>query len=133
MAKLRPLERNGTVTAGNAPGVNDGAAALILADAQYASEHGYEALATIVDHATVAWDSPYISLTPAMAARKLLDRTGLHARRHRGLGDQRGLLRGRDHVGATTRSSTSPRSTGSAARSRWVIRSARRARASSAR
>ncbi len=77
MAKLRPLERNGTVTAGNAPGVNDGAAAMILADAQYAAEHGYEALATIVEHATIAWDSPYISLTPAMAARKLLDRTGL--------------------------------------------------------
>ncbi len=77
MAKMRPLERNGTVTAANAPGVNDGAAAMILADAQYAAQHGYEALATIVEHATVAWDSPYISLTPAMAARKLLDRTGL--------------------------------------------------------
>jgi len=76
MAKLRPLERNGTVTAGNAPGVNDGAAALILADADYAAQHGYDPLATIVDHATVAWDSPYISLTPAMAARKLLDRSG---------------------------------------------------------
>ncbi len=76
MAKLRPLERNGTVTAGNAPGVNDGAAALILADAEYAAQHGYEALATVVDHATVAWDSPYISLTPAMAAHKLLERTG---------------------------------------------------------
>ncbi|MBV9055152.1 MAG: acetyl-CoA C-acyltransferase [Candidatus Eremiobacteraeota bacterium] len=75
MAKLRPLERNGTVTAGNAPGVNDGAAALILADADYAAQHGYEPLATIVEHATVAWDSPYICLTPAMAARKLLDRT----------------------------------------------------------
>ena len=34
-------------------------------------------LATIVDHATVAWDSPYIALTPAMAAQKLLDRAGL--------------------------------------------------------
>jgi acetyl-CoA C-acetyltransferase len=77
LAKLKPLERNGTVTAGNAPGVNDGAAALILADAGYAQEHGHTALATIVEHATVAWDSPYISLTPAMAARKLLDRTGL--------------------------------------------------------
>ncbi|MBV9028406.1 MAG: acetyl-CoA C-acyltransferase [Candidatus Eremiobacteraeota bacterium] len=76
MAKLRPLERNGSVTAGNAPGVNDGAAALILADADYAAQHGYEPLATIVEHATVAWDSPYICLTPAMAARKLLDRTG---------------------------------------------------------
>ena len=80
MAKLRPLERNGTVTAGNAPGVNDGAAALILADAQYAAEHGYEPLATIVEHATVAWDSPYISLTPAMAASKLLDRVGLETK-----------------------------------------------------
>ncbi|MBV8373167.1 MAG: hypothetical protein JOY69_07880, partial [Candidatus Eremiobacteraeota bacterium] len=77
MAKLRPLEKDGTITAGNAPGVNDGAAALILADADYAAQHGYEALATIVEHATVAWDSPYICLTPAMAAQKLLDRTGL--------------------------------------------------------
>lgn len=77
MAKLRPLEKDGTITAGNAPGVNDGAAALILADADYASQHGYEALATIVEHATVAWDSPYICLTPAMAAQKLLDKCGL--------------------------------------------------------
>ncbi len=77
MAKLRPLERNGTVTAGNAPGVNDGAAALILCDADYARERGYEPLATVVEHATVAWDSPYIALTPAMAAQKLLDRCGL--------------------------------------------------------
>jgi acetyl-CoA C-acetyltransferase len=77
MAKLRPLEKNGTVTAGNAPGVNDGSAAMVLADAGYAEQHGYESLATIVEHATIAWDSPYISLTPAMAARKLLDATGL--------------------------------------------------------
>jgi acetyl-CoA C-acetyltransferase len=77
MAKLRPLEKNGTVTAGNAPGVNDGAAAMILTDAEYAAQHGHEALATIVEHATVAWDSPYISLTPAMATRKLLDIAGL--------------------------------------------------------
>jgi acetyl-CoA C-acetyltransferase len=77
IGKLRPLEKDGTITAGNAPGVNDGAAALILADADYAAQRGYEAIATIVEHATVAWDSPYICLTPAMAAQKLLDRTGL--------------------------------------------------------
>jgi acetyl-CoA C-acetyltransferase len=77
MAKLKPLDKDGTITAGNAPGVNDGAAALIMADADYAAQHGYEAIATIVDHAGVAWDSPYICLTPAMAAQKLLDRTGL--------------------------------------------------------
>ena len=105
MAKLRPLERNGTVTAGNAPGVNDGAAALILADAEYAAQHGYEALATIVDHATVAWDSPYISLTPAMAAQKLLDRTGYGVSRHCRMGDQRGVLGRGDHVGAPARDS----------------------------
>ncbi len=77
MAKLKPLEPNGTITAANAPGVNDGAAALILADAQYAKDRRYEALATVLDHATVGWDSPYICLTPAMAAQKLMDRHGL--------------------------------------------------------
>jgi acetyl-CoA C-acetyltransferase len=77
MSRLRPIEKDGTITAANAPGVNDGAAALILADAEYAAQHGYDALATVVDHATVAWDSPYICLTPAMAAQKLMDRVGL--------------------------------------------------------
>jgi acetyl-CoA C-acetyltransferase len=77
MAKLKPLEKGGTVTAANAPGVNDGAAALILADADYARERGIAPLATIIDHASVGWDSPYICLTPAMATQKLLDRTGL--------------------------------------------------------
>jgi acetyl-CoA C-acetyltransferase len=77
MAKLPPLDRGGTVTAGNAPGVNDGAAALVLADPAYAKAERCEVLATIVDHATAAWDPPYLALTPAMAAQKLLDRHGL--------------------------------------------------------
>ncbi|HEY8313220.1 MAG TPA: thiolase family protein [Candidatus Baltobacteraceae bacterium] len=77
MAKLRPLEKDGTITAANAPGVNDGAAALVLATQEYAQSHGLQPLATILDHATVAWDSPYIALTPAMAAQKLLAKTGL--------------------------------------------------------
>ena len=77
MAKLKPLEKDGTITAANAPGVNDGAAALVVADAAWAKERGHEALATVVDHATVGWDSPYICLTPAMAAQKLMDRHGL--------------------------------------------------------
>ena len=80
MAKLKPLEKDGTITAANAPGVNDGAAAMILADARFAKERGHEAIATILDHATVGWDSPYICMTPAMAAEKLMDRHGLHAR-----------------------------------------------------
>jgi len=77
MAKLKPIDKDGTITAANAPGVNDGAAALVLASSEYARSHGHEALATILDHATVAWDSPYIALTPAMAAHKLLAKTGL--------------------------------------------------------
>ena len=77
MAKLKPLDKDGTITAGNAPGVNDGAGALILTSAQYAAAHGYKPIASVLDHATVAWDSPYIALTPAMAAQKLLAKTGL--------------------------------------------------------
>ena len=77
MAKLKPLEKDGTITAGNAPGVNDGAAALILASREYAAQHGRDILGTILDHATVGWDSPYIALTPAMAVQKLLHKTGV--------------------------------------------------------
>ncbi len=80
LAKLKPLDRDGTITAGNAPGVNDGAAALVLADARFAKERGHEALATIVDHAGVAWDSPYLALTPAMAAQKLMEKNGVNPR-----------------------------------------------------
>lgn len=77
MSKLKPIDKDGTITAANAPGVNDGAAALVLADEAWAKSHGHEALASILDHATVGWDSPYIALTPAMAAQKLLERNGL--------------------------------------------------------
>ncbi|GAC1598391.1 MAG: acetyl-CoA C-acetyltransferase [Candidatus Velthaea sp.] len=77
MAKLKALDKDGTVTAGNAPGVNDGAAALVLAHEDYARANGLESLATVIDHAGVAWDPPYLALTPAMAAQKLLDKHGL--------------------------------------------------------
>jgi acetyl-CoA C-acetyltransferase len=79
MAKLRPLDAGGTVTAGNAPGVNDGGAALVIAGESYARERGLEPLATIVDHATAAWDPAYLAIVPAMAVTKLLDRHGLSA------------------------------------------------------
>jgi len=77
MTKLKPIDAGGTVTAGNAPGVNDGAAALVLATAEYARGVGVEPLAEIVDHAGVAWDPPYLALVPAMAVQKLLEKTGL--------------------------------------------------------
>ncbi len=79
MAKLKPIDAGGTVTAGNAPGVNDGAAALVLSSPEYARSAGAEPLAEIVDHAGVAWDPPYLALVPAMAAQKLLDKQGLKA------------------------------------------------------
>jgi acetyl-CoA C-acetyltransferase len=77
LAKLAPLDKDGTVTAGNAPGVNDGAAALVLASEDYARGHGLEALGAIVDHADASWDPAYLALTPAMAAQLVLDKNGL--------------------------------------------------------
>jgi acetyl-CoA C-acetyltransferase len=77
LAKLKPLDAGGTITAGNAPGVNDGAAALVLTHEDYARANGLEALATIADHVSVGWDPPYLALVPAMAAQKLLDKHGL--------------------------------------------------------
>jgi acetyl-CoA C-acetyltransferase len=80
MAKLKPIDAGGTVTAGNAPGVNDGAAAVVLSSADYARSVGAEPIAEILDHAGVAWDPPYLALVPAMAAQTLLDRHGMAAR-----------------------------------------------------
>jgi acetyl-CoA C-acetyltransferase len=77
LAKLPPLDKDGTVTAGNAPGVNDGAAAVVLSSEDYARAHGLTPLAHIVDHADAAWDPAYLALTPAMAARKVLEKNNL--------------------------------------------------------
>jgi acetyl-CoA C-acetyltransferase len=77
MTKLQPLDKDGTVTAGNAPGVNDGAAAVVLASDEYARRNGHEPLGEIVAHAAAAWDPAYLALTPAMAVQKLLERQGL--------------------------------------------------------
>ncbi len=77
LAKLPPLDKDGTVTAGNAPGVNDGAAAVVLASDDYAKAHGLETLATFVDHADATWDPAYLALTPAMATQLVLERNNL--------------------------------------------------------
>ena len=78
MAKLKPaFAADGTVTAGNAPGVNDGAGALVVTSASWARERGLTPLATIVAHATSAWEVPYLAYTPALAARRALDKAGL--------------------------------------------------------
>jgi acetyl-CoA C-acetyltransferase len=73
LAKLKPLNPGGAITAGNAPGVNDGAAALVLADGEYVKAHGLKPLGRVLGHATAAWDPPFLPLTPALAAQKLLD------------------------------------------------------------
>jgi acetyl-CoA C-acetyltransferase len=68
---------DGTVTAGNAPGVNDGAGAMVVADPQWATDRGIAPLATILGHGSAAWDVPYLAYTPEMASRQALDRAGL--------------------------------------------------------
>jgi acetyl-CoA C-acetyltransferase len=78
LSKLKPIFlKEGTHTAGNAPGVNDGAGALVLSSDTWAKENGREILATIVAHAQVADDFPYLARTPANATRKALDKAGL--------------------------------------------------------
>jgi acetyl-CoA C-acetyltransferase len=77
LARLAPVfEANGTVTAGNAPPVNDGAAALVLMSKQEALRGGHKPMARIVGHAAVGAEASGISAAPALAIRKLLQRTG---------------------------------------------------------
>ena len=79
MAKLRPISEGGSHTAGNSPGVNDGAGALVLASEEWASGNGREVLATIVAQAAIADDFPYLARTPAKAAQVALKKAGLSA------------------------------------------------------
>jgi acetyl-CoA C-acetyltransferase len=69
--------KEGSHTAGNSPGVNDGAGALVLASDEWAEKNGSRPLATIVAQAQVADDFPYLARTPAVAARKALEKAGL--------------------------------------------------------
>ena len=78
MSKLKPLSgEGGTHTAGNAPGVNDGAGALVVASEEWAKANGKTPLAKIVAQAAVADDFPYLAKTPAKATRAALDKAGL--------------------------------------------------------
>jgi acetyl-CoA C-acetyltransferase len=71
--------KEGSHTAGNSPGVNDGAGALVLASDEWATQNGKEILGEIVGQAQVADDFPYLARTPANAAKKLLDKLGMQA------------------------------------------------------
>src|SRR6476620_6848622 len=78
LAKLKPAFTGaGTVTAGNAPGVNDGAAALVIASEEWATSNHRPILARILSHGEAAWDAPYLAKTPAMAGEIALDRASL--------------------------------------------------------
>src|SRR5215218_3815049 len=80
LAKLPGLVgKEGTHTAGNSPGVNDGAGALVVASDEWASANGKAALAEIVAHAQSANDFAYLATTPASAATKALAKAGLSA------------------------------------------------------
>ncbi len=69
--------KEGSHTAGNSPGVNDGAGALVLSSEEWAAANGKEVLAEIVTHAQSANDFAYLATTPASAAKKALEKAGL--------------------------------------------------------
>jgi acetyl-CoA C-acetyltransferase len=69
--------KEGSHTAGNSPGVNDGAGALVLSSEEWAAANGKEVLAEIVAHAQSANDFAYLATTPASAAKKALEKAGL--------------------------------------------------------
>src|ERR671935_591037 len=78
LSKLRgAFHKEGAHTAGNAPGVNDGAGALVLSSDEWAKSNSRQALATIVAQAAVADEFPYLARTPANAAKKALEKAGL--------------------------------------------------------
>ena len=77
LASLKPIfDPDGTTTAGNAPGVNDGASCVIVCSEEYARSRGLEPLATIVGQATVADDFAYLARTPAKAGALALEQAG---------------------------------------------------------
>jgi acetyl-CoA C-acetyltransferase len=78
LAKMKPaFDKNGTVTAGNASSLNDGAAAVVLMDKKAAAERGLKALGELVDYVVVGVDPKYMGIGPVPAVQQLLQRSGL--------------------------------------------------------
>ncbi len=78
LAKLPPVfKKGGTVTAGNASGVNDGAAALLVMDESYANELGLEPKVRVVSYASAGIDPAYMGLGPIPAIQKAVKRAGI--------------------------------------------------------
>ena len=80
LAKLKAVGGDdATHTAGNSPGVNDGAGAVIVASEEWAAENGREPIARVLAYGAVADDFPYLAKTPAKAAKLALDKIGKSA------------------------------------------------------
>jgi len=78
LARLRPaFTDDGTVTAGNASGINDAAAAVVLADAAFASNRGLQPLGRLVGYSHAGVEPRIMGMGPVPAVQKVLDRTGL--------------------------------------------------------
>lgn len=80
LGRLKPaFKQGGSVTAGNAPGLNDGAASLMVVSADFAQAHGLTPLAEIIDYATGGLAPEWVMMTPVPATQKLLTKLGWQA------------------------------------------------------
>ena len=80
LGKLKPaFKKDGSVTAGNAPGLNDGAASLMVVSEEFAQSHGLKPLAEIIDYATGGLAPEWVMMTPVPATQKLLKKLGWQA------------------------------------------------------
>lgn len=78
LSGLRPaFKKDGTVTAGNASGINDAGAAVVVASREYAEKHGIKPLASIISYGAAALDPSVMGLGPIYATRKALDKAGM--------------------------------------------------------
>ena len=104
LAQLKPVfDPEGTTTAGNAPGVNDGASSVVVTSQEFAERRGLEILATIVSQGYVADEFAYLVRTPANAAAVAFEKAGKIDRRRQARRDQRGVLVGRAQLDAASR------------------------------
>ena len=86
LAKLRPVfEKDGTVTAGNASGLNDGAAFEIITTLSYAKEHGLDVMGKLVDYEIAGVDPAYMGMGPVPAINNLLKRNNLDLKKDIGM------------------------------------------------
>ena len=77
LSELKPVfDPEGTTTAGNAPGVNDGASCVVVTSEEFARKRGLDVLATILSQAYVADDFAWLARTPARAGRRALEKAG---------------------------------------------------------